>query len=1134
MRRTLKKAMSLVLTAALCVTAVIAGVFPASAAANYTAAELAKSGKIKIQGRYALSGSDGSLLLENSASGIEFIADCSGDVSVTLKSTRMSYASDAAAKGGIYFTVLVDGVPQHFNERIPADSSANNWTSNSTNYPYVLTAKDDVKTFTLAEGLEQGEHRFEIYCQSQAKYGAYAVQSVTLDGEIKAAPAENDLYIEFVGDSITAGHGNIANGGTSDENTLYTDATRGWAYLTAKNLGADWSVIAQSGIAATDGINWARNPDAPVKDWPSIGDVYPKLRFYSDQNTNYDFARQPDVIVVGLGTNDVWLESDEAYKDYDIKEGFKDTLTMLRGYNPNAAIIWIYGMLTDGANDRILSAVEELGGEEAGLYTLKLQQDKSGGSGHPGLAVQETYAETVSEYIESVLAGSPVQPEVPEKEIWDGSKPTEKPAYEGEGTEASPYMITNGAELYWAISNSNAGVYFKLANDIYLNDFTVEIVNTNGSDVPVLTVGGSSVRTDSTGAVIDDSGLNQWYINEGSGTVFQGILDGDYHVIRGLFTDTLKSHDSSVENFGAGLIPKARNAQIYNLGIEDSYIRVDTEAGKKGYSVGVFCGSLNGNNYNAVIKNCYIGSSVYAYGNVVGGFIANGGSQNGIVFENLYSLATYANPEGANGNRLGAIGGGMWNLANNNPTDAYADNTAVNVYANEKLFGNRAPFCTNAYGTVVGGNGPKVWDPSLNDGKGGNTNELIEEAAAIVIDESQMKGLDTVMELGEAFELRENDFPVLKGFENKQPSEPDPEPEDPELVRPEGEWDGSLDEELAGEGTAESPYLVTSAGELAYVIKNGGVENAYYRMTCDIYLNDGSKINKDTGMIEEGYLAVPWFSADDVKPFMGAEFDGGGHVVYGLYSSVAGSFTKLDTEKGVTALFPITRKDQPGTVTIKNIGLADSYLRSYNTAGGIVGYGGNKNSEGNNPVLNISGCFVEEDVTVSGYSVGGILGMGSTATNIDNCYSVAKLVNNGGRKGLAGNWWGNKDEGRTLSVRYCYSSVAINGNQITVSENNYANFESKGPDALASLEGFDGDIWYAVKDETKYPMLRVRGAAIGDVDENGIFEPALDLAAQRKTLLLGAAAGNGDSNGDGEFDIRDLISLKKKAAYITG
>ena len=584
MRRTLKKAMSLVLTAALCVTAVIAGVFPASAAADYTAAELAKSGKIKIQGRYALSGSDGSLLLENSASGIEFIADCSGDVSVTLKSTRMSYASGGAAKGGIYFTVLVDGVPQHFDERIPTDSSANNWTSNSTNYPYVLTAKDEVKTFTLAEGLEPGEHRFEIYCQSQAKYGAYAVQSVTLDGEIKAAPAENDLYIEFVGDSITAGHGNIANGGTSDENTLYTDATRGWAYLTAKNLGADWSVIAQSGIAATDGINWAKNPNASVKDWPSIGDVYPKLRFYSDQNTDYDFERQPDVIVVGLGTNDVWLESDGAYKDYNIKEGFKDTLAMLREYNPNAAIIWIYGMMTDGANDRILAAVNKMGGKEAGLYTLRLPQNRSGGSGHPGLAVQETYAETVSGYIESVLAGTSDKPERPTGEIWDG---TYAGSYAGgTGTADDPYLIATAEQLARMIgydvntnytsntTNGSTNKYYKLTADIYLNDVSAD-------------------------NWYEESGLNEWYGTANSR--FCGSFDGGGYTVYGLYGSGTESH--------GGLFPRIdawdADRTIENLRISRAYLAADT-----GYT-GAIAGYVNsGNMKNVYFKNCYVDETV--------------------------------------------------------------------------------------------------------------------------------------------------------------------------------------------------------------------------------------------------------------------------------------------------------------------------------------------------------------------------------------------------------------------------------------------------------------------------------------------------------------------------------------------
>ena len=40
----------------------------------------------------------------------------------------------------------------------------------------------------------------------------------------------------------------------------------------------------------------------------------------------------------------------------------------------------------------------------------------------------------------------------------------------GTGTSADPYMIENASELLLAVtSKDNAGVYYKLANDIYIN-----------------------------------------------------------------------------------------------------------------------------------------------------------------------------------------------------------------------------------------------------------------------------------------------------------------------------------------------------------------------------------------------------------------------------------------------------------------------------------------------------------------------------------------------------------------------------------------------------------------------------------------------------------------------------------------
>ena len=1075
MRKIIKKAVSLALTAALCVTAVIAGVFPASAAADYTAAELAKSGKIKIQGRYALSGSDGSLLLENSASGIEFIANCSGDVSVTLKSTRMSYASGGAAKGGIYFTVLVDGVPQHFDERIPTDSNANNWTSNSTAYPYVLTAKDEVKTFTLAEGLEQGEHRFEIYCQSQAKYGAYAVQSVTLDGEIKAAPAENDLYIEFVGDSITAGHGNIANGGTSDENTLYTDATRGWAYLTAKNLGADWSVIAQSGIAATDGVNWAKNPDASVKDWPSIGDVYPKLRFYSDQNTGYDFTRQPDVIVVGLGTNDVWLESYDVYAGYDIKKGFKDTLAMLREYNPNAAIIWIYGMMIDGANDRILAAVNEMGGEEAGLYTLRLPQNRSGGSGHPDLAVQETYAETVSGYIESLLAGTSDNPEYPTGEIWDG---TYADSYAGgSGTAGDPYLIETAEQLarmvgydvltnYTGnIENGSADKYYKLTADIYLNDV-------------------------SSPEWYNNSGLNEWYSSTASR--FCGNFDGNGHTIKGLYF--------APDAANAGLFPviAAWNSDLYfkNITIADSYISASSMAGAIASRV------YGGNSKTVYFENCYIDNSVIinatstdsgsAANPYCGGFMGfssvdgdNTGKTTNYNFTNCASLAS--KPDGS------ALKYGL---------------AGVNLTWYAELYftlNNTFAYCEGWQGVTQ--------KATINN------SYTFTDLAAVTGETAKetMPGLNW----GGVWQTNEGSYPTYVK-----------ETEVPSKI-----WDGTVAGSYAeGTGTADDPYIIETPSQLARMIKNDTIDTAdsgnktsfsmgkYYRLASDIYLNDVS--DPDWRKNEPNQ----WYGSSSSCRF-GGNLDGDGYTVYGLYyvgnqtcalipyvniwyndvviKDIIISDAYINTSGGsAAAVVGYAYSNDNRRFTVSGCFADDNvYLTSTNELPYIAGITASVQPFGT-AQYNFIGCASLADVSCQledGWKrYAGIIGPNSANVNIDNCFAFPVL-------GITDN------------------AVSISGTGSYAIGTEEELLDLIGDKALEKMPDFDWAGGAFTPVDGDYPRLKAVSERMGDINGDNACDAA-DLALLRKHLLGMEECFVCDINSDGASDILDLINLKKKAA----
>lgn len=345
-------------------------------------------GKYKTQGRTELV--DGTLFMDWSASGIEFSANCSGDVSIKVNTARIN----SGDKNGIYFTVIVDGVVQHEDKRIPKNNDADSWKSNSTNYPFKIE-EDGISEFTIAENLKSGKHTFEIYNQTESFDGSFGIQSISLNGEFLAEKGNNDLYIEFVGDSVTVSVGNLSTGGQAAP--LYQDATRGWAYMTAKKLDADWSIIGQNGITASNGIGWAGVTSV------SMQTVYPKTRYHSDKNADYNFNRKADVVVLGLGTNDfLTYESGGKTTDY-LKSEFKNMLDLIKKHNPDAKIVWIYGMLTNDADSLIGEVIAEAGGADKGFYTLSLPQNTSGGQGHPNLAGQRVYADKVSKFIAKIL-----------------------------------------------------------------------------------------------------------------------------------------------------------------------------------------------------------------------------------------------------------------------------------------------------------------------------------------------------------------------------------------------------------------------------------------------------------------------------------------------------------------------------------------------------------------------------------------------------------------------------------------------------------------------------------------------------------------------------------------------------------
>lgn len=333
---------------------------------------------IKTQGRTSLV--KGTLMLDFSISGMEFELDCAGDVYATFNVRKLS---SSAKDGGLYFTIVVDGQKQ------------------ARDYCHISTVGET--KVKLASNLPAGKHTFAIYRQSEHHFGEVGVCALSFDGKMLKKPADNDLYIEFIGDSISCGFGNLGTNGQGDGAALWSDGTQAYTYLTAQALGADWSNVAWSGIGCKYGYGTF-----------SMQEVYPVQRYNYDKTTAYDFTKEPNIVILALGTNDNSCQSNATLK----REGLVEMLTLVREKNPNAPIVWIYNMMTSGVNTMVEDIVAEFGGAEAGYYACKLTMNTSGGGWHPNLAGQKKFADELVAFIQAneldVVPEKPEEPEIPD------------------------------------------------------------------------------------------------------------------------------------------------------------------------------------------------------------------------------------------------------------------------------------------------------------------------------------------------------------------------------------------------------------------------------------------------------------------------------------------------------------------------------------------------------------------------------------------------------------------------------------------------------------------------------------------------------------------------------------------------
>ena len=444
--------------------------------------------------------------------------------------------------------------------------------------------------------------------------------------------------------------------------------------------------------------------------------------------------------------------------------------------------------------------------------------------------------------------------------IWDGSVAT---SLSGEGTAKKPYIISNGAELAYAIKSKGASNnFYKITKDIYLNDITK--VNW------------------STGEYDDGYVINTWLNHDYS---FAGTIDGNGKVIYGLyFNDNTTSKTQYSQ--GCGLVPEVVEGNTLNiskLGIDNCFINYECGAA-------AFVGSVEGEAY-VFINQCYVGENVSISAADAGAFRGYSAAGCTTSITNSYSTA-----KSISGTVDSGLVGNIWG-----PLEVIRCYNANGPIMSETVVSEVALF--DCYQSEEGGNNYRVTTLDAYSMQGVDVFDDVYKMPYLNAD-----GVFTVTK----------SYPVLSVFVKSQieiEEQPEIEEEKPIEI-----WDGATQTEPSkGNGTEASPFEISNGSELAYAITSG-VKGAHYKLTADIYLNDITKIDWATGQAADGYTVNVWYNQN--YTFDGT-IDGNGFTVYGLYRDENPGAMTSYAGYG-SALIP--KVEAGDTVTLKNLGVDNAYI----------------------------------------------------------------------------------------------------------------------------------------------------------------------------------------------------------------
>jgi endoglucanase len=214
-----------------------------------------------------------------------------------------------SASSTIYFQPVVDGIP---GTRFQVPTGG-------------------VQTITIASGLSDGDHVVELYRDSEGTFGVSTFTGFA-QGTVTGAPTSSSRVIEVVGDSISAGYGDLGYEAHPPVCTFSAQNSswfKTYAALAGRAFGGEVSSIARSG--------WGMYRDNGGNTSNVLSSVYGRA-VGPDDSTPWGFNPKASLVIVNLGTNDIF--TGDPGTPYET--AYINFINTVRGKYPDA---WIFATI---------------------------------------------------------------------------------------------------------------------------------------------------------------------------------------------------------------------------------------------------------------------------------------------------------------------------------------------------------------------------------------------------------------------------------------------------------------------------------------------------------------------------------------------------------------------------------------------------------------------------------------------------------------------------------------------------------------------------------------------------------------------------------------------------------------------